>query len=55
MKKTTRPTTHLAQARSPRSGERSSLTQATGPRLGEIATEAMGGFSRTRLGESSLA
>ncbi|QCE15042.1 cation-transporting ATPase 13A1 [Vigna unguiculata] len=49
MKKTTRPTTHLAQARSPRSGERSSLTQATGPRLGEIATEAMGGFSRTRL------
>jgi len=27
----------------------------TGPRLGEIATEANGCFSRTRLGESSLA
>jgi len=46
--------TGLAQARSPRSGEGSPLAQAVGPRLGEIATEALGGFSHTRLGEPSL-
>ncbi|QCE09685.1 hypothetical protein DEO72_LG10g907 [Vigna unguiculata] len=46
------PATDLAQARSPRSGERSPLAQATDARLGEIATEALGGFSHARLGEA---
>jgi len=55
VKKTARPTADLAQARSPRSSERSPLTQATDPRLGEIATEILGGFSHTRLGEPSFA
>jgi len=41
-----RPTADLAQARSPRSGERSPLAQARDSRLGEIATEALGGFIR---------
>ena len=52
-KKTVRPTTDLAQARSPHSGERSPLAQATDPRLGEIATEALGGFLHAHLGEPS--
>jgi len=43
----------FAQARSPRSGERSPLAQAASPRLGEITTEALGGFSHARLGEPS--
>ncbi|QCD78937.1 hypothetical protein DEO72_LG1g2573 [Vigna unguiculata] len=43
----------LAQAKSPRSSERSPLAQAAGPRLGEIATKALGGFTHSRLGESS--
>ncbi|QCD86675.1 hypothetical protein DEO72_LG3g1199 [Vigna unguiculata] len=52
-KKTARPRADLAQARSPHSGERSPLAQATNPRLGEITTEALGGFSHARLGEPS--
>ncbi|QCE14979.1 hypothetical protein DEO72_LG11g1987 [Vigna unguiculata] len=53
VKKTARPTTDLAQARSPRSSERSPLAQATVPLLGEIAIEALGGFSHARLGKPS--
>ena len=44
MEKTTWPAADLAQVRGPRSGEKSPLTQATNSRLGEIVTEAMGGF-----------
>jgi len=46
------PTTYLAQARSPRSGERSTLTQAVGSRLGVTAIEVLGGFANARLGEA---
>jgi len=53
VKKTARPTTNLAQARSPRLGERSPLAQAIDPRLGEIAIEALEGFSHARLGKPS--
>jgi len=42
----------LAQAKSPRSGERSPLAQAANSCLGEIATEAVRGFSHARLGEA---
>jgi len=52
-KKTARPAADLAQARSPRLGERSPLAQATSPHLGEIATEALGGFLHSRWGEPS--
>jgi len=51
VKKIARPTADLAQARSLRSGERGPLAQATSPRLGEITTETLGGFSHARLGE----
>ena len=46
------PVTDLAQAKSPRSGERSALAQATDSRLGEIATKALGGFANARLGKT---
>jgi len=55
VKKTVGPAADLAQARSPRSGERSLLAQAADSRLGKIAIEALGGFLHTRLGEPSLA
>jgi len=44
--------TDLTQARSPRSGERSPLAQVADSRLGEIATDALGGFLHARLGEA---
>ena len=46
------PAADLAQARSPRSGERSVLTQVADSRLGEIATEGLGSFVNARLGEA---
>jgi len=42
----------LAQARGPRSGERSALAQAASSRLGETTTEALGEFAGARLGEA---
>jgi len=50
VRKTMWPATDLAQARSPRLGERSVLTQAADSRLGEIATKGLGGFVNARLG-----
>ena len=46
------PATSLAQARSPRSGERSALAQAACSRLGETATEALRGFANAHSGEA---
>ena len=48
------PAAYLAQAKSPRSGERGILAQAIDPCLGEIATNA-GIPSQARLGKSWLA
>jgi len=45
------PATDLAQARSPRSGERSTLAQVAGSRLGETMTEVLWGFANAHLGE----
>ena len=42
----------LAQAGSPRSGERSALAQAADSRLGETATIPLEGFANSRLGEA---
>jgi len=42
----------LAQAGSPRSGERSALAQAADSRLGETATMPLEGFANSRLGEA---
>ena len=42
----------LAQARSPRSGDRSVLAQTAGSRLGETANRGPGGFTNSHLGES---
>ncbi|QCE13610.1 hypothetical protein DEO72_LG11g605 [Vigna unguiculata] len=43
----------LAQARSPRSCERSALAQAVDSRLGETATEGLRGSLNARLGETN--
>ena len=43
----------LAQAKSPRSGERSTLTQVADSRSGETATEGLGGYSNAHLGETT--
>ncbi|QCE00067.1 hypothetical protein DEO72_LG7g1353 [Vigna unguiculata] len=42
----------LAQAGSPRSGERSDLAQAADSRLGETAIVPLEGFANSRLGEA---
>ncbi|QCD84182.1 hypothetical protein DEO72_LG2g4532 [Vigna unguiculata] len=47
-----KPQLGLAQAGSPRSGERSALVQTANSRLGEIVTVTLGNFADSRLGEA---
>jgi len=53
VRKNSWPATHLARARSTRPGEKGALAWVADSRLGEIATEALGGFVNARLDEPS--